>query len=323
MSTLRETAPHKHVPILVNEILTLAQDIPQGVSSYFDGTFGRGGHLKAVLEQFPQARALATDKDSAAVEFAEKNFSEEIENKRLQILHADYSQILEIINSEKTFLKSFDMILLDLGISSPQVDEAERGFSFIKDGPLDMRMNQKQLVKAADIINGWTEDELRNLFFYLGEVKASGRVVRAIVSDRREKPFSTTRELASLIERVEGWKKKGMHPATQYFMALRIQVNGELDHLPGALKDCMSLLNDGGRLFVISFHSLEDRIVKKQFLENEILGFTVNKRIIVPSENEQATNSRSRSAKLRVFQRSFEKRAPAGKKDKYAHKKGQ
>lgn len=320
---MKTATPHMHIPIMVNEILAFAKEISQGVNTYYDGTLGRGGHLQAIFETFPEAQAVATDKDLTAIEFATKKFEKEITEKRLQILHADYSSIRELVSEGKTNLKSFDMILLDLGVSSPQIDQAERGFSFIQDGPLDMRMNQNQAVLAADIVNGWTEDELKKLFFHLGEVKTSGRVVRAIVNDRKEKPFTTTRELAGLIERVEGWKKKGMHPATQYFMALRIQVNGELDQLEGAVKDCMTLLNDGGRLFVITFHSLEDRIVKNTFIESESMGFVVNKRVITPSEEEQSQNSRSRSAKLRIFQRSFAGRPAQIKKDKYAHKKGQ
>lgn len=312
-----------HIPILVKEILEISSEITQSVDSYLDGTFGRGGHLRAVLNHFPQARALALDKDLQALSYGREMFVHELHAGRIQFLHTDFSNVKTLIEDGQTELRQFDMILLDLGISSPQVDEAYRGFSFINDGPLDMRMNQSETLTAAVIINTWPEEDLFTLFRKYGEISNPQRVIRAILQDREGKPFETTRELASLIERVEGWKTKGYNPATQYFMALRIQVNSELETLPQALADCVSLLHDGGQLFVITFHSLEDRIVKRSFSEFLELGFPVNKRVIVPSEEEQQRNPRSRSAKLRVFQRSNLGAPPKQKKDKYAHRKGQ
>ncbi len=167
--------------------------------------------------------------------------------------------------------QTFDVILLDLGVSSPQLDEAERGFSFYHDGPLDMRMNQQLPHTAADIVNTWPEVELIELFTELGEIRRPQRVVRAIVNDRKEKPFSTTRDLSGLIERVEGWQRKGHHPATRYFLGLRMAVNNELSGLESCLPELMRSLTPNGRLIIITFHSLEDRIVKYAFKESSVV----------------------------------------------------
>lgn len=193
---------------------------------------------------------------------------------------------------------------MDLGVSSPQLDDPERGFSFYHDGPLDMRMDPTQGTSAQEIVNTWTEVGLQRVFMELGEIPRPHRVVKAILQDRREKPFTTTSQLSQLIERVEGWRKKGRHPATQYFLALRLLVNEELDGLKESLPLLMEkALRPGGRLLVITFHSLEDRIVKNIFKDRKDLGVPVNKKVIVPSREEILENPRSRSAKLRVFSR--------------------
>jgi 16S rRNA (cytosine1402-N4)-methyltransferase len=194
-------------------------------------------------------------------------------------------------------------MLLDLGVSSPQLDVAERGFSFYHDGPLDMRMDQRREQSAADVVNNIDEDDLTELFKTLGEIPRPYKVVRAIVHDRKTEPFTTTRQLASMIERVEGWSRKGHHPATRYFMALRLYVNRELELLEQALPDLIAGLNDQGRLAVITFHSLEDRIVKNFFKTHAELGKPVNKKVIIAKWPERKSNPRARSAKLRVFQR--------------------
>lgn len=307
---------------MVNEILEAMREI-KSFSKYMDGTLGRGGHLHAVLKAFPAVKAIALDKDLDAIEYAKIKFTVEIHEGRLEVLHVDFNDIEELRESTKIGETKFDAILLDLGISSPQIDTPERGFSFLYDGPLDMRMNQSQVLTAATIINEWDEDELIRIFREYGEVDKPSRVVRAIVNDRKESPFTSTAELAGLIARVEGWKKKGFHPATQYFMALRIEVNGELNRLENTLRNMIELLSEGGRLFVISFHSLEDRIVKSVMNELSLsLGYLVNKKVIVPTETEQSQNPRSRSSKLRIFEKNKEKSGPRVKTDKYAHKKG-
>lgn len=288
-----------HVPIMVSEILEFA--VPalkeQTNAVYFDGTLGRGGHLKAILENFSQVRAVAVDQDPEAIVYA-KDFLEKYHlQERVQVLQANFS------DTDKIPEGPYNFILLDLGVSSPQLDQANRGFSFQNDGPLDMRMNLNQDWSATDIIASYTEQELIDLFRDLGEVRSPFRVVRAIVHDRKTVPFTTTKQLAGLIERVDGWRKKGIHPATLYFMALRLKVNSELSVLEQSLPIWMSRLKPKGRIAVLTFHSLEDRIVKTIFRGRKELGFDVNRKVIIASEEEQKTNPRSRSAKLRVFER--------------------
>lgn len=287
-----------HKPVLLNEVISHAKEIePKWI---LDGTFGRGGHTRALLEACPQAKAMVLDQDTAAIEHAETAFAEEIRSGRLIPRHFNFHEITRLSDKPQS---GFDVILLDLGVSSPQLDLAERGFSFYNDGPLDMRMNLKADLTAADIVNNWSEVELNDLFLNYGEIRRPQRVVRAIVADRKEKPYSTTRELASLIERVEGWRKKGHHPATNYFLALRMAVNNELSGLEACIPDLMRALSERGRLIIITFHSLEDRIIKYAFREAVELGSPLYKKVIVPSREEEKENPRARSAKLRIFQR--------------------
>ncbi|MBV2169011.1 MAG: 16S rRNA (cytosine(1402)-N(4))-methyltransferase RsmH [Bdellovibrio sp.] len=289
----------EHYPVLLQEVLAAFYPYRQKPdATYFDGTFGRGGHYSAMRYVIPQMKATVMDQDLAAVEFAKTRFQTEVEKGQLKVIHGNFSQF-----SEQN-IKNFDMMLLDLGVSSPQLDQAERGFSFYHDGPLDMRMNQQQGLTAEVLVNTATEEDLIRIFKEYGEVYRPARVVRAIVQDRKEKAFQSTKQLAGLIERVDGWQIKGHHPATKYFMALRLAVNSELEVIGEALPAMMKALNPGGRLAVISFHSLEDRIVKNIFRNAENLGRSVYKKVIVPTQEECDQNSRSRSAKLRVFERS-------------------
>lgn len=287
-----------HKPVLLEEVLNLAKEnSPQSV---LDGTFGRGGHSRAMLEAIPKAKVFGIDQDLAAVQHAEKEFAADISDGRFSIQHFNFHHIASLKSRPEG---GFDVILLDLGVSSPQLDEADRGFSFYNEGPLDMRMDQTLKFTAADVVNSWPEVELIDLFTSLGEVRRPQRVVRAVVADRKTKPFQTTRDLASLIERVEGWSRKGHHPATRYFLALRMAVNNELAGLESCLPELMRALSPKGRLIIITFHSLEDRIVKYAFKEGGELGYPLFKKVIVPSREEESVNPRARSAKLRVFQR--------------------
>jgi 16S rRNA (cytosine1402-N4)-methyltransferase len=295
----------QHQPVLLREVLLgltsnrvyLDLSGSQGGSlRYLDGTFGRGGHYQGLNKYFKNLRTLAFDQDIEASAKAKIKFKVEVDSGALELVHGNFSQFLK----EKD--GTFDMILLDLGVSSPQLDEAARGFSFYQDGPLDMRMNQGQNVTAEVLINTLSEDDLVRVFKEYGEIFRPFRVVRAIVHDRKTKAFKTTQELAGLIERVDGWHRKGHHPATQYFMALRLAVNQELENLKEALPRLIDALNPGGRLAVISFHSLEDRIVKWVFKESE-LGEQIHKKVIEATEDEIKLNSRARSAKLRVFEK--------------------
>lgn len=287
-----------HTPVLLEEVLKFAKEIKP--TQILDGTFGRGGHSRAMLESIPEAKVTGFDQDLTAVKHAQETFASEIAKGRFAIHHFNFHNIARF---ESCPAGGFDVILLDLGVSSPQLDEPERGFSFYHEGPLDMRMDQTLKYTAADVVNSWSEVELNDLFLKWGEVRRPQRVVRAIVHDRKEAPFSTTRQLASLIERVEGWSRKGHHPATRYFLALRMAVNNELSGLETCIPDLIRALSPHGRLIVITFHSLEDRIIKYAFKENHQLGGPLFKKVIVPTREEEAANPRSRSAKLRVFQR--------------------
>lgn len=314
--TLAQDKNH-HIPVLLNEILeafsqyenlvsppvqNLVSPLSQDLVSprYFDGTFGRGGHYKALLKKYPNMQAVVMDQDTQAIEFAKNEFKTEVQKGQLNIIHDNFYKF----SDHK--LGTFDMMLLDLGVSSPQLDEAERGFSFYNEGPLDMRMNKTQSLTADYLVNTASESELNEMFKNYGEVYSPYRVVRAIVHDRKTKSFQTTKELAGLIERVDGWRIKGQHPATKYFMALRLCVNSELEVIEKAIPEMIESLNPGGRLAVISFHSLEDRIVKNIFKEAKNFGHQIHKKVIVPTQEECEQNSRSRSAKLRVFERTVQ-----------------
>ncbi len=305
-----------HIPVLLNEVLdSFSIYENQKGLVYYDGTYGRGGHFKEILKKMTPEISYLTDRDLSAIQKAREEWAELLQQKKVLIYHQNFSEFAEKIQN---LPHKFNLILLDLGVSSPQLDQAQRGFSFNKDGPLDMRMNQNLGLTAAQIINEYSEDELNLLFKTYGEIYHSSRVVRAIVNDRIEKPYTTTLELAQLIERIDGWQKKGFHPATQYFMALRLVVNEELQAIESAIPKLISQLQDGGRISVITFHSLEDRLVKNIFKEQSS-GFLVNKKVIVPSEEECKINPRARSAKLRIFQKGLAPEKP----DKFALRRAQ
>lgn len=280
-----------HNPVLLNEVLQAFEEQPNTPQNILDGTFGRGGHTLALLKKFPHLKITAFDKDPQAVEHANK-----ISQDRIRVVHDDFK------NLAKHKLGLFDGALFDLGVSSPQFDQAERGFSFQNDGPLDMRMNPEQKISAKEIINEASERELLNIFSEYGEVRKPQRVVSAIIHDRKTTPFETTKQLAGLMQRVDRFKGR-IHPATQYFMALRIAVNGELEGLGEFLESMPMHMEPGSRLCVISFHSLEDRIIKNTFRKMHMkFGKIINKKVIVANRTEQLENPRSRSAKLRIFE---------------------
>lgn len=286
-----------HVPVLLKEVLEIFKNCKnQENLSYLDGTFGRGGHAQAVLQNFKIANAVFMDQDLAAIDCAQTFLKNNTLDTKIKIIHDNFKNV----GSHES--QKFDFILVDLGVSSPQLDEADRGFSFYANGPLDMRMNQTDPLTAADIINNYSEAELNDLFKELGEVHSPFRVVRAIVNDRKTAPYTETNQIANLIERIDGWRVKGHHPATKYFMALRLKVNNELGVVEEGVPQLIESLKENGRLVVLTFHSLEDRIVKNIFKTHE-LGKPVNKKVIQPSWHETKENSRARSAKLRAFER--------------------
>lgn len=295
----------KHVPVLLNEVIEKAKLTEAQRPRIWDATFGRGGHTNALLEALPNSFALGTDRDIAAINFGRENYSELLSSQRLELKHFNFHDFSHLKSLDQK--EGFDIILLDLGVSSPQLDQAERGFSFYHDGPLDMRMDQSQDFSAADIINTWSESDLIHLFQVVGEIPRPHRVVQEIIDRRKTKPFSTTMELSLLIERTFGWRKKGKHPATNFFLALRMEVNQELNPLHESVEAIMThALKPKGLLLMITFHSAEDRIIKRLFKNSESLGRPLTKKVIAPERAEILLNPRSRSAKLRVFQRELQ-----------------
>lgn len=290
----------EHIPVLLDEVMAFVREGQRPPQWGLDLTFGRGGHTCALLEKFPGLKMWAQDRDGAAIKFGHEKFSQLIQGGRLTLVHENFHD--QIITAPAP-AEGWDFILADLGVSSPQLDEAERGFSFYHEGPLDMRMDRRQELTAARIVNEWQPEEMEILFREYGEIRRPRRVVEKILEERRKAPITSTSQLAKLIEKSEGWRSRGFHPATQYFLALRLEVNAELSALRPAIENMMQKLAIDGRLIVITFHSLEDRIIKYAFKEAVNWGFPVTKKVVAPSREESKSNPRSRSAKLRVFQR--------------------
>jgi 16S rRNA (cytosine1402-N4)-methyltransferase len=284
------SAPFVHLSVLGQEVVEGLAICPGG--HYLDATAGGGGHSALILKAAPEVRVTAIDQDITAIQAAQANLAEF--SDRVTFHNTNFVEY----SPKET---EFDGVLADLGVSSPQFDTAERGFSFRQTAPLDMRMDQRQDLTAAEIVNTWDEVELARIFFTYGEERLSRRIARRIVDKR---PFETTTQLAETIFYAvpSSYRHGRIHPATRTFQALRIAVNRELEVLETFLKQAPLWLKPGGRIVVISFHSLEDRIVKHSFKESEILR-VITKKPIVPTEAEMKTNVRSRSAKLRVAER--------------------
>lgn len=293
----------EHQPVLLKEVLEWMEVKPG--ACIVDGTVGGGGHAEAFLQQMgPEGKYVAFDRDLQTLERAKKRLEKYA--SQVQYVHGVFSDMESILKELK--IENVDGVLVDLGVSSFQLDDAERGFSFIRPGPLDMRMDasDEDSLKASDIVNENSEEELIEIFQKFGEERFSRRIARAIVASRREQPFLFTQDLSEVIDRVvpPKFKKQAsrIHPATRVFQALRIVVNGELDHLEKLLSSEFSFLKQGGRLQVISFHSLEDRIAKWRLRGREDFR-VLTKKPIEASEEEVRENPRSRSAKLRVAER--------------------
>ncbi len=274
----------QHQPVLLDQVIKLLD--PRPGDSYLDATAGFGGHAAAILERTGKAKAVLVDRDPAATESLKAQFGD-----RASIYQASFSDATRRLQQEGS---QFDLILLDLGVSSPQFDNPERGFSFREAGPLDMRMDSSQSLTAADIVNTYKEADLKRILSEYGEEHKSGRAARAIVENR---PFSDTQHLAEVIRKAVGYSGK-IDPATRTFQAIRIEVNGELEQLKEGLPVMIDLLSEGGRIAVISFHSLEDRIVKNIFKESDELEILTKKPI--SGKEFDTSNPRARSAKLRA-----------------------
>lgn len=302
----------RHIPVMLEEALEGLAVRPGG--RYLDGTFGRGGHARAILDRLgADGRLLLMDRDPAAIATARRDFAGDA---RVAIRHGSFAELA----AWEATAEGLDGVLLDLGVSSPQLDEAARGFSFMADAPLDMRMDPGSGESAADFLARADERDIADVLWRYGEERMSRRIARAIVARRREAPIRRTGELADLVARAVGRREPGKHPATRSFQALRIHVNGELDALEKGLQAALARLKPGGRLAVISFHSLEDRVVK-QFIRTESGVRAQTRRgpppvapaaaprlaavgkARFPSDAELAVNPRARSAVLRVAER--------------------
>lgn len=303
-----------HQPVLLNETITALALHPQGV--YVDATFGRGGHTQAILAKLDSsAQMIIIDKDPAAIAYAQKLFAQD---PRVKIHHGSFAQLQSILQHENLVGK-INGILFDLGVSSPQLDEAERGFSFMREGKLDMRMDTSSGLDAATWLAQVDEKELADIIFKYGEERFSRRVARAIVAARHEKPILSTTQLRDIVARAIPVKPKDKHAATRTFQAIRIFINKELSDLEEGLEQALTVLKSGGRFVAISFHSLEDRLVKRFIQHHERgdvfpPGFPVkqeflNKRLkrigraLRPSAEEINTNPRARSATLRIAEK--------------------
>ena len=302
-----------HISVLLNECIEALDIKPDGI--YVDGTAGGAGHSSEIAKRLANGRLIAIDKDPDAVQTATERLAA---YSCAQVVRGDYSSVKEILASLK--IELIDGMLLDLGVSSYQLDTAERGFSFHKDAPLDMRMSREGL-SAKDIVNTYAYEQLAKILWEYGEERFSRRIADAIVRSRAVKPIETTFELVDIIKSaMPAAAMREGHPARRSFQALRIAVNGELEQLANAVNDAFDLLDPGGRLCIITFHSLEDRIVKQRFAEftkgctcppdfpvcvchKTPRGRLVYRKPVEPSQQELDQNPRSRSARLRVIEK--------------------
>ncbi len=302
-----------HISVLKDELTDGIITDKNGI--YCDMTLGGAGHSKALLEKTKGAVLVGIDKDPLALSVAKERLEEFSE--RVHLHHGDFKEI--DIAAEENGIELFDGIMADLGVSSPQIDDAERGFSYMHDAPLDMRMNTESDFSAYDVVNGYSEEELTRIIGTYGEERWAKRIAEFIVKKR---PVNTTFELVDIIKAAvpQGAREKGGHPAKRTFQAIRIEVNGELDSVNEAIEKAVSLLKKGGRLGIITFHSLEDRIVKQAF-QTLAKGCTcppsfpicvcgkkpsvkiITKKPILPGEKELEINSRAKSAKLRIAEK--------------------
>ena len=305
-----------HKPVLLNECLDALAIRPDGV--YLDGTLGRAGHSLEIVKRLITGRLICIDQDAAAIEAARTRLAEHLE--KVTLVHSNFSRLGEILKELR--VEGVDGMLFDLGVSSPQLDNPARGFSYMHDAPLDMRMDESAALTAREVVNGWSQEELRRILFEYGEERYAPAIARAICRRREEAPIETTFALVDAIKSAmpAAALREKQHPAKRSFQAIRIAVNSELDVLPPMLEAAVDGLKPGGRLAVISFHSLEDRIIKRT-LQELARGCTcppefpvcvcgkkpkvrlITRKPIVSGEAELAENPRARSAKLRAAER--------------------
>ena len=306
----------QHISVLLEECVRYLNIRPDGV--YVDGTLGLGGHSEAIASKLTTGRLIGIDRDDRALAFAGERLARF--GSRVTLVKGNFGDLGELMRSVGA--ESADGMLFDLGVSSPQLDDAGRGFSYSQDAPLDMRMDETQALTAAEIVNTWSEAELRSIFWRYGEERYAGRIAAAIIQRREQKPLRTTGELVDIIRRTmpASALREKQHPAKRCFQALRIAVNDELGSLERMLTQAPELLSERGRLLVISFHSLEDRMVKEAIRSREngctcpkdfpvcTCGFvqtlrSVTRKPVTPTQRETENNPRARSARLRIAEK--------------------
>ena len=307
---------YQHRPVLLDECIEALNIKPDGI--YLDGTLGRAGHSREIAKRLTTGRLICVDRDDAALEAAQTRLADWMD--RVTLVHSNFCEIHTILN--KLGLDGIDGMLFDLGVSSPQLDDGSRGFSYMADAPLDMRMDRSEGLTAADVVNTWSRDEIKRILSQYGEERYAPQIANAIERRRVEKPIETTLELVDIIKSAMPAKalKEKQHPAKRSFQGIRIAVNDELSSVDKMIQSAVPRLNKGGRLAVITFHSLEDRIVKTGMAAFAkgcdcppsfpvcVCGKTpdvklVSRKPILPSEQEITENPRARSAKLRVAEK--------------------
>ena len=308
---------YTHKPVLLDACIQALNIRPDGV--YVDGTLGRAGHSLEIARRLTTGRLICIDRDQAAIDAAQVRLAPYLD--RVTLVHSNFSELKEVLSAAG--VSGADGMLFDLGVSSPQLDDASRGFSYMQDAPLDMRMDTAAPLTAYEVVNTWPQEELRRILYEYGEERYAPAIAKAIVRARETAPVKTTLELVEIIKGAmpPAALREKQHPAKRSFQAIRIAVNGELDALPPMLRAAVDGLNPGGRLAVITFHSLEDRIVKRTLAE-QARGCTcppefpvcvcgkkprirlVNRKPITADQAELADNPRARSAKLRVAEKS-------------------
>jgi len=312
---------YRHTPVMLREVLEYLE--PKPGRKFIDCTLGGGGYSRAILDKAGgEATVLAVDLDELAIANARINFSAEIKNKKLILSHENFKNLQKIVEENFKADAGFDGLVFDLGLSSAQLEDQLRGFSFNLDAPLGMNFGPGAKTKAADIVNSWPEADLAEIFKDYGEERFAKKIARAIVGARQIKKITTTKELAEIITGAipARFRKAKIHPATKVFQALRIAVNDELENLLEALPQAVSLLKSEGRIVVVSYHSLEDRIVKRFFQEqakdclcppaapicrcgHQAKIKILNRGVLRPTEEEVSNNPRARSAKLRAAEK--------------------
>ena len=303
---------YTHKPVLLDECIEALAIRPGGV--YVDGTLGRAGHSREIVKRLTTGRLICIDQDSAAIEAAKQRLAPWLD--RVRLVHSNFSELGTVLADEE----GVDGMLFDLGVSSPQLDDPERGFSYMHDAPLDMRMDRTSPLTAREVVNAWSFEELRRILFDFGEERYAPAIARAIVRRREQRPIETTLELVDILKSAmpPAALREKQHPAKRTFQAIRIAVNGELDALPPMLRAAADKLRPGGRLAVITFHSLEDRIVKRTLRELAqgctcppgfpvcVCGKKPSVRLgkpLTPTAAEVAENPRARSARLRTAEK--------------------